>query len=70
MIRQPVASSNIKSVGYDPASLVLEVEFGDGSVYQYNDVSHDIQTALMTASSPGSFLHRRVKAKYTCRKVS
>ena len=35
MMRIPVASSNVATVGYDEATNTLEVEFKDGSVYQY-----------------------------------
>lgn len=38
MNRTSVTSSNIASIGYDPSSLTLEVEFTDGSIYQYFDV--------------------------------
>jgi KTSC domain len=33
MERQPVSSSNLKSVGYDPRSRTLEIEFHNGGVY-------------------------------------
>ena len=35
MIRQPVSSSNIRSIGYDSMSSTLEIEFHSGGVYQY-----------------------------------
>lgn len=35
MIRQPVSSSNIRSIGYDSKSNTLEIEFHSGGVYQY-----------------------------------
>ena len=38
MERQAVASTNIRAIGYDDASETLEVEFLDGSVYQYYGV--------------------------------
>ncbi len=37
MDRTPVSSSNLASVGYDSESMVLEIEFLNGSVYQYFD---------------------------------
>lgn len=70
MIRQPVSSSNLESVGYDPDSAVLEIEFRDGSIYQYSGVPQHVHTALMTAASLGSFLHKHIKGKYPYRKVS
>ena len=38
MDRTPVQSSNIRSVGYDPASRTLEVEFHSSGLYQYSSV--------------------------------
>ena len=38
MEREPVVSSNLVSVGYDPASETLEVEFIKTGVYQYLNV--------------------------------
>ena len=35
MIRDPVSSSNIASIGYDSDSETLEIEFTNGSIYQY-----------------------------------
>lgn len=69
MIRQPVSSSNIKSVGYDLDSTLLEIEFHDGSIYQYNNVPQSVHTALMAAVSLGSFLHKNIRGKYSYRKV-
>lgn len=38
MNRNPVSSSNVKSVGYDSESSRLEVEFHHGGIYQYYGV--------------------------------
>lgn len=57
MDRLPVQSSNVASIGYDPAGLVLEVEFKDGNVYRYAGVSPNAYAALMAAKSIGSHLH-------------
>ena len=47
MRRTPVNSSNLVSVGYDPRSLTLEVEFHGGSVYHYFDVAEFEHQELM-----------------------
>ena len=64
MIRQPVSSSNIRSIGYDSESNTLEVEFLSGRVYQYFDVPESIYNELMHASSHGSFFHRYIRDRY------
>lgn len=61
MTRTPVSSSNISSIGYDPRTQTLEVEFHNGSVYQYHGVPTVIHQGLMAASSHGHFLDAYVK---------
>ena len=69
MIRQPVSSSNIRSIGYDSKSRTLEVEFHNGSIYRYFDVPESIYNALMSASSHGSFFHRHIKDRFQWTKI-
>jgi hypothetical protein len=58
MERQPVSSSNVLSVGYDPDERTTEVEFKGGSVYRYHDVEPHEHEALVNADSIGSHLHK------------
>jgi hypothetical protein len=67
--RTPVQSSNIKSVGYDFGTEVLQVEFKNGGVFNYHDVSISAYTAMMEADSIGSHFHNNIKNGYVCRKV-
>lgn len=69
MKRQSVSSSNIRSIGYDPESGTLEIEFHSGGVYQYFDVPQPVYHALMGASSCGTFLHRNIRHKYRYTKI-
>ena len=61
MERTPVQSSDLASVGYDRDSSTLEVEFLNGSVYQYFGVPESIFNGLMSAPSKGTFLDQFVK---------
>lgn len=63
MNRTHVSSSNIASIGYDPGTQTLEVEFLDGSVYQYHNVSLSVYESLMSASSHGHYLDTYVKKR-------
>lgn len=56
MLRQPVSSSRITSVGWENET--LEVEFKDGAVYQYYNVSEMEYRAFMSSGSLGSALSR------------
>ena len=70
MQRYAVASSNITSVGYDPATETLEVEFWSGSVYQYYNVPENIYEQLKKANSKGRFLHTYIKNAYPYSRVA
>lgn len=61
MKRIPVSSSNIASIGYDPDRRVLEIEFLNGSVYQYFGVPESLYRGLMNASSHGSYFDSYIK---------
>jgi hypothetical protein len=52
MNRQPVASSNLSSVGYDADNQILEVAFHHGGIYQYYGVPVGVYRGLMAAPAP------------------
>lgn len=64
MIRQPVNSTNVKSVGYELSSNLLEIEFHGGRVYRYSNVPEGVYMSLMSAKSIGSFFHQHIKGNY------
>ncbi len=69
MLRIPVSSSTIRSIGYDGQSSILEVEFISGEIYQYFNVSEYLHQGLMSASSKGQFLNDNIKYGYRYQKV-
>lgn len=69
MNRTPVSSSNVISIGYDSATMTLEVEYKDSSVYQYFDVPESVYQDLMLASSVGQYMHSNIKGNYRYAKV-
>lgn len=68
MYRQSVNSSNLSSVGYENST--LEVEFNNGTVYQYFNVPNFIYSALMSAYSHGEYFAQNIKSNYQCRKIN
>ena len=70
MYRNPVTSSNIRSIGYDSQSGTLEVEFTSGDVYQYFNVPEHLYRGLTNASSKGQFLNDYIRNSYRYQKVS
>ena len=69
MDRTGVASSNLKSVGYDEGTRVLEIEFYDRRVYQYFGVPPEVHRALMDAGSHGRYLAAEIKGRYRYERV-
>lgn len=69
MRRDSVVSSNIVSVGYDPQSETLEVEFQNGAVYQYYNVPQSIYEAFMAAPSKGQFLAYQIRDRFPYARV-
>ena len=67
MERQAVSSSNIESIGYNPDSETLEVEFKKtGKVYEYYNVPQFMYERLMEAPSIGVFFNAEIKNAYVC----
>lgn len=69
MRREPVSSSSIRSVGYDPQRHILEIAFQGDGVYQYEDVSQNTYTGLMAAPSKGQYFAERIRDRYAWRRV-
>jgi hypothetical protein len=70
MTRHPVTSTNITSIGYDPRTSTLEVEFRSGGVYQYSGVPEATTAALLNAQSHGKYFYLHVKDRYPTRRIT
>jgi hypothetical protein len=76
MDRQPVDSSNIISIGYDPETRILEVEFGKvypedphNRIYQYREVPPEIHAALMAHPSHGHYHNLHVAYEFPYQRI-
>jgi hypothetical protein len=67
--REPVSSSSLVSVGYNPESETLEVEFKNSGIYEYYNVPQFMHERLMQAGSIGTFFNAEIKNSYACSKV-
>ena len=70
MKRTCVMSTDIKSIGYEESDRILEIEFLDSSVYQYQNVPKIAHLALMTAQAKGLHFHTNIKDVYPCVKIA
>jgi hypothetical protein len=64
VVRVAVVSSELRTVGYDPDANFLEIEFTNGGVYRYLEVSSLEHSNLLTASSKGRYFNQRIRNKY------
>lgn len=69
MEREMVDSTTVLSIGYEPTSSTLEVEFKNSGLYQYYNVPEPIYQQLMASDSKGKFLHTYIKPAYPCSRV-
>jgi predicted nucleic acid-binding protein len=69
ILRSPVASSNITSIGYNPTLKILEIEYRHGAIYRYFDVSREDYENLRSASSHGSYFSNNIRNEYEFEKL-
>ena len=62
-------SASIRSIGYDPDNLILEIELRNGGIYQYFQVPENAHRLLLEASSIGGHYTKFIKPVYRFRKV-
>lgn len=68
MERNVVKSSNIRSIGFDPTSKTMEIEFNSGAVYEYSGVPDSVYTEFLLSESKGKYLHTQIRDKYQHKK--
>ncbi|GAB2476445.1 hypothetical protein GCM10011375_21590 [Hymenobacter qilianensis] len=58
---QPVRSTSLKAVGYDPATLTLEIEYRNGRLVRYTGASAAVHQALLTVPGKALFVEQVVE---------
>ena len=61
---EPVHSSVIAEIGYDPEARILEVRFHGGRAYHYFDVPPAEHAAPLSADSIGGYFNRTIFPRY------
>jgi hypothetical protein len=70
VLRVVVDSSSLRSIGYDAATSILEVEFRNGSVYQYANVPSELWARFRHAPSLGKFFQENVRDQFETMRVA
>ena len=63
MEMEPVDSSYLKAVGYDPIERLMRIEFKGGATYDYPGTLPHEHQALMDAPSRGKHFHAHVRGR-------
>lgn len=63
---KPVASSLLKTVGYDPDKETLHVQFHKGGEYVYRGVPQKMYDAMMNDNSAGGYFIQNIKGRFEC----
>ncbi len=61
---EPVESSMIASVGYDPENRILLVLFNTGKAYEYYNLPPDEYKGLLAAVSKGEYMRAHILDAY------
>ncbi|MFI6444999.1 KTSC domain-containing protein [Kitasatospora sp. NPDC050543] len=69
MQRTQLGSTAIRSTGYDAATLLLEIEFTGGGVYEYAAVPASVHRALLDAPSHGRYFNRAIRDHFDYRRL-
>ena len=69
MKRRFVQSSALRTEGYDKYSQTLELEYINGSIYQYFPVPPEMYEAFLNAESKGNFINLHIKPHFQCREI-
>jgi len=64
IVRHPVVSSSIASIGYLEEPATLEIEFRGGAVYRYFGVPASVYRGLDGADSIGRYFNERVRPRF------
>lgn len=57
-------SSNLLKGQYDSDTKIMSLWFGNGTRYDYPDISPQLWADLTTATSPGSFFYSKIRPHY------
>lgn len=64
MERKYIESKMIRSIGFNQATSILEIEFNSGAIWQYSDFPESLWYEFESSESKGKFFHREIKNQY------
>lgn len=70
MEMKPIHSGKLRAVGYDPRSRILQVQFDEGSLWQYSGVSEEAWRRLSNSGAAWSYFRDNIEEEFTGKRVS
>lgn len=64
-----VSSGKLRAIGYDAGGRVLQIEFDDARIVQYQGVGQEIWRRLSTSGSMSSYFRDNIEEEFTCRRI-
>jgi hypothetical protein len=61
-----VSSSAINSIGYDPSTMRMRIQFAEGHAYDFCGVPAHVFQRLLAASSKGRYYNDHIRDRYQC----
>ncbi len=62
-------SSVVAYMQYNPEASTLRIIYTSGSIYDYKKVPPEVYEEMKNAPSKGAFLNKRIKTKYSYKKI-
>jgi hypothetical protein len=69
MNRMVVESSSLTSVSYSPDQAILQIEFRDGTIYDFFDVPWTAAQQFLQADSKGGHFNAKIRNVFRCQRV-
>lgn len=64
-----VSSGKLRAIGYDAGARVLQIEFDDGRLMQYQAVGQEVWRRLSTSGSMSSYFRDNIEDEFSARRV-
>jgi len=64
-----VSSGKLRAIGYDSGARVLQVEFDDGRLVQYQGVGQELWRRLSSSSSMSSYFRDNIEEEFSARRI-
>lgn len=64
-----IESSNLVKTEYDTQTKKMLVEFKNGTVYEYDEVPHQVYTQFRMSESQGKFFSSKISKTYKYKKI-